>query len=208
LPTNRVRMGGAYARAYGSLAAGKPTYPFQCTWLSGSCRKAASATLNASRAAERGCRRRWEARRDGTLGLHARDAFSRIVRDSARASDVIRGMRAFAKKSAPQLARLDIDEVIREVLGLAGGELRRHAVVLHTDLAAGDRPVLGERVQLQQVLLNLIMNGVEAMSGIIERARELMVSSTLADPGGHLWASSREPQGASICFTIPIESAQ
>ena len=66
----------------------------------------------------------------------ARDAFSRIVRDSARASDVIRGLRALAKKSGPQLAKLDIDDVIREVLALAGGELRRHGVLLRTELAA------------------------------------------------------------------------
>jgi PAS domain S-box-containing protein len=130
----------------------------------------------------------------------ARDAFSRIVRDSARASDVIRGMRAFAKKSEPQLARLDIDEVIREVLGLARGELRHYAVVLHTDFAAGDRPVLGDRVQLQQVLLNLIMNGVEAMSGVTERARELTVSSALAEPGSVL--ISVEDTGAGLDPTV------
>ena len=117
---------------------------------------------------------------------HARDALSRIVKDSARASGVIRGLRALAKKSDPQLARLDIDDVIREVLALTTSELRRLGVALQTDLVAGDRPVLGDRVQLQQVLLNLIMNGVEAMSGVTERARELMVYSSLADPGSVL----------------------
>ena len=126
----------------------------------------------------------------------ARDAFSRIVRDSARASDVIRGLRALAKKSGHQLAKLDIDDVIREVLALAAGELRRHRVVLHTDLAAGNRPVLGDRVQLQQVLLNLIMNGVEAMGRGTERTRELMVSSTPAEPGSVL--VSVEDTGAGL----------
>jgi C4-dicarboxylate-specific signal transduction histidine kinase len=116
----------------------------------------------------------------------ARDAFSRIVRDSARASDVIRGLRALIKKSGPQLVRLDIDDVIREVLALTTVELRRHDVALQTDLAAGDRPVLGDRVQLQQVLLNLIMNCVEAMRGVTERTRELVVTSTLADAGSVL----------------------
>jgi PAS domain S-box-containing protein len=186
----------------------------------------------------------------------ARDAFLRIVRDSARASDVIRGLRALAKKSGPQLAKLDIDDLIREVLALTGSELRRHGVLLRTDLAANASPILGDRVQLQQVLLNLIMNGVEAMSGVTERTRELMVSSTLADPGsvlvsvedtgegldpavaqrvfepffttksdglgmglsicrsiiegyrGRLWASPREPHGAAIRFTVPIEQVQ
>ena len=116
----------------------------------------------------------------------ARDALSRIVRDSARAGDVIRGMRALAKKSGPQLAKLDIDDVIREVLALIGSELRRHGVLLQAELAAGDRPVLGDRVQLQQVLLNLVMNGIEAMSGVAERTRELMVSSSFAEPGSVL----------------------
>jgi PAS domain S-box-containing protein len=186
----------------------------------------------------------------------ARDSFSRIVRDSARATDVIRGLRALAKKSGPQLAKLDIDDLIREVLALTGSELRRHGVLLRTDLAANASPILGDRVQLQQVLLNLIMNGVEAMSGVTERTRELMVSSTLADPGsvlvsvedtgegldpvvaqrvfepffttksdglgmglsicrsiiegyrGRLWASPREPHGAAIRFTVPIEQVQ
>jgi PAS domain S-box-containing protein len=113
----------------------------------------------------------------------ARDALSRIAKDSARAGGVIRGLRALVKKSGPQLARLDIDDVIREVLALTTVEFRRHGVALQTDLAAGDRPVLGDRVQLQQVLLNLIMNGVEAMRGVTERTRELTVSSTLAEPG-------------------------
>jgi signal transduction histidine kinase len=126
----------------------------------------------------------------------ARDAFSRIVRDSARASDVIRGLRALAKKSGPQLTKLDIDDAIREVVALTGGELRSNAVALHVVLAAGDQPVLGDRVQLQQVLLNLIMNGVEAMRGVTERKRELRVSSTLAEPGSVL--ISVEDTGAGL----------
>ena len=66
----------------------------------------------------------------------ARDALSCIARDGMRAADVIRGLRALAKKSGPQLTRLDIDDVIREVLALTHGELRRHDVELHTELAA------------------------------------------------------------------------
>ena len=60
-------------------------------------------------------------------------------------------------------------------------ELLRHDVVLHTDLAVDSRPVTGDRIQLQQVLLNLIMNEVEAMRGVTERTRELTVSSTFAE---------------------------
>ena len=111
----------------------------------------------------------------------ARDSLSSIMGDGMRAGEVIRGLRALAKKSGPQLTRLDLDDVIRQVLALARGELRRHDVVLHTELASGEWPVLGDRVQLQQVLLNLIVNGVEAMRGVRERMRELTVSSTFAE---------------------------
>jgi len=116
------------------------------------------------------------------------DALSSIRRDGMRASEVIRGLRALATKSGPQLTSLDIDDVIGQVLAISRGELLRHNVVLRIELASGARPVLGDRVQLQQVLLNLIMNGVEAMSGVTERTRELSVSSTLAEPSGVLIA--------------------
>ena len=116
------------------------------------------------------------------------DALSSIRRDGMRASEVIRGLRALARKSGPQLTRLDIDDVIGQVLAISRGELLRHDVVLRTELASGERPVLGDRVQLQQVLLNLIMNSVEAMREVTERTRELSVSSTLAEPGSVLVA--------------------
>ncbi len=119
------------------------------------------------------------------------DALACIARDGMRAGEVIRGLRALARKSAPQLTRLDIDDVIREVLALARGELVRHDVVLRTELSSDERPVLGDRVQLQQVLLNLIMNGVEAMRET-ERTRELSVSSTLAEPGSSVLVVVRD----------------
>jgi PAS domain S-box-containing protein len=108
-----------------------------------------------------------------------RDSLSAIGRNGVRADDVIRGLRALARKAGPQLTKLDIDDVVRQVLTLARGELLRHDVVLHEELAAGERPILGDRVQLQQVLLNLIMNGVDAMRAVTQRARELTVSSTV-----------------------------
>jgi PAS domain S-box-containing protein len=114
------------------------------------------------------------------------DALSSIRLDGMRAGEVIRGLRALAKKSGPQLTKLDIVDVIEQVLALARGELRRHDVALRTELAAEGKSVMGDRVQLQQVLLNLMMNSVEAMSGVTERARELSVSSTLAEPGSVL----------------------
>jgi C4-dicarboxylate-specific signal transduction histidine kinase len=116
------------------------------------------------------------------------DALSAIRQDGMRAGEVIRGLRALARKSGPQLTRLDLDDVIRDVLAIARGELLRHDVVLRTELTAIGRPVLGDRVQLQQVLLNLIMNGVEAMKEVTDRARELTVSSMLSEPSSVLVA--------------------
>jgi PAS domain S-box-containing protein len=124
---------------------------------------------------------RWLNREDPDLD-EARDAASRVVRDAQRAADVIRSLRALAKKSGPQLTRLDIHDVIEEVLALTRGELQQHGVVLLTDLTAGDRPVLGDKVQLQQVLLNLIMNGIQAMGSVTDRSRELTVSVAVAAP--------------------------
>jgi C4-dicarboxylate-specific signal transduction histidine kinase len=118
----------------------------------------------------------------------ARRAVLRIVRDAQRASGVIRGLRALAKKSGPDLAKLDINDAIREVLALTRSELLRHRVVLRTDLSADDRPVFGDRVQLQQVLLNLITNGVDAMSTVTDRPKVLAIKSEPVEPGGMLVA--------------------
>ena len=74
------------------------------------------------------------------------------------------------------------------MLALVRTELQRQSVVLHTDLTVDERPVFGDRVQLQQVLLNLIINGVEAMSTVTERTRELSLSAALAEPGAVLVA--------------------
>jgi C4-dicarboxylate-specific signal transduction histidine kinase len=109
-----------------------------------------------------------------------------MVSDGQRAANVIRGLRALATKSGPQLATLDIDDVVHEVLALSRSEVERQGVVVRTDLAAGARPVMGDRVQLQQVLLNLILNGIDAMHAVTDRARELAVSSALTESGGVL----------------------
>jgi C4-dicarboxylate-specific signal transduction histidine kinase len=112
----------------------------------------------------------------------ARDALLRVVSDGTRASEVIRGLKALAKKSGPQLTMLDVNDAIQEVLALTRSELQRQGITLRTDLSAAGQPVFGDRVQLQQVLLNLIMNGVEAMSSVSERPRVLAITSQAADP--------------------------
>jgi PAS domain S-box-containing protein len=125
----------------------------------------------------------------------ARDGLLRIVQDARRASDVMRSLRALVKKSGPHLTELDIRDTIEEVLALTRSEMQRHAVVLRTDLAGGDRRVLGDRVQLQQVLLNLIMNGIQAMGAVSDGRRELTVSVAAAEPGRVLVAVEDTGQG-------------
>jgi C4-dicarboxylate-specific signal transduction histidine kinase len=126
---------------------------------------------------------RWLNRESPELA-EARDAFARVVSEGQRAADVIRGLRSLARKSGPHLTTLDIDDTIREVLSLANGEMQRHGVALRTDLTIDEQRVVGDRVQLQQVLLNLILNGIDAMKAVTDRARELGVSSALAGQGG------------------------
>jgi PAS domain S-box-containing protein len=130
---------------------------------------------------------RWLNRGEPDLD-EARDAISRIAKDGMRAGDVIRGLRALAKKSGPELAKLDIDDAIQEVLVLTDTERQRHGVELRTDLLAGDRPVFGDRIQLQQVMLNLIMNGIEAMSTVTDRPKILSISSESDEAGSVLVA--------------------
>jgi C4-dicarboxylate-specific signal transduction histidine kinase len=110
-----------------------------------------------------------------------RGALSGIVHDGTRAGEVIRSLRALANKTEPRFAKLDIDDAIQEVLTLARSELQRHGVLLRIDLRAGNRPIFGDRVQLQQVVLNLIMNGIESMSAVSDRPRVLAISSQFAE---------------------------
>jgi PAS domain S-box-containing protein len=119
---------------------------------------------------------RWLGREVPDLA-EARAAVERIIRDGNRAGEVIARIRALVRKAAPQKTRLAINDVIAEVIALADSELRRHGVALHTDLAADLPLVLGDRIQLQQVLLNLLLNGMEALRGVTNRPRTLLVRS-------------------------------
>jgi PAS domain S-box-containing protein len=113
----------------------------------------------------------------------ARQSVLYIMRDANRAGEIIQGIRSFARKSGPKLAQLDINDAIQEVLALTRSELQERGVALHTALTAADRPIVGDRVQLQQVLLNLILNGVEAMSAVTDRPRMLAITSEAVEPG-------------------------
>jgi PAS domain S-box-containing protein len=105
------------------------------------------------------------------------ESIHRIVRDGNRASDVIARMRALFKKDPTPKELLDVNEVIQEVLMLSQGEVRRNRVSVRTRFA-NDLPfVMGDRIQLQQVILNLVLNAIQAMSEVTEGPRELEVCS-------------------------------
>jgi PAS domain S-box-containing protein len=107
----------------------------------------------------------------------ARQSALRVVADGHRAGEIIGRMRALAKKAPPHKDWLDLNATIRDVLALARSEVQRHGVALETQLSK-DVPLLrGDRIQLQQVLLNLVMNAIEAMSGVSTGPRTLRVSS-------------------------------
>src|SRR6266481_2611705 len=107
----------------------------------------------------------------------ARTTVERIIRDTNRASEVIHNVRTLVKKAPPNHEPVALNDLIYRTLTLASGEMMRHQVELQTVLADDLPNVLGDRVQLQQVLLNLIINAVEAMSSITERERVLTVRS-------------------------------
>ena len=105
----------------------------------------------------------------------AREAIRRIVRDGNRAGVVTQRIRALFTKTDAAKEQLDINETVGEVVVLTESEMRRNRIILQTELAANLPPIIGDRVQLQQVVLNLILNGIEAMSTVQDRPRELVI---------------------------------
>jgi PAS domain S-box-containing protein len=117
-----------------------------------------------------------------------RQALGRIVKDGNRAADVFGRIRGLIKKAPPRKDGLEINETILEVIALTRGEAVKNGVSVQTQLAEGLPLIQGDRVQLQQVILNLIMNAVEAMSGVSEGSRELLISTGKTEPDGVLVA--------------------
>jgi PAS domain S-box-containing protein len=113
----------------------------------------------------------------------AREAIGGIIEDSTRAGDVIDRIRAFIKKVPPRKDRFDISEAIREVIVLTRAEAAKSGVFVQTKLADHLPLIEGDRVQLQQVMLNLIVNAIEAMSGVADVQRELLVSTEQVESG-------------------------
>ena len=117
-----------------------------------------------------------------------RQALDDIIKDGTRAGDVIGRIRALVKKAPPRNDQLDINEAILEVIEVTRSELLRNGVSLQTELAKGLPLIRGDRIQLQQIVLNLIMNAVEAMSDASKGARELLISTAEDKSNGVLVA--------------------
>jgi C4-dicarboxylate-specific signal transduction histidine kinase len=137
------------------------------------------------------------------LGAHppdlaeARQCLDGIIKDGNRASEVINRIRALIKKVPSRNDQLDINDPILEVIALTRSELLRNAVSLQTQLAEALPRIQGDRIQLQQVILNLIINAVEAMSGVSEGARELLIRTEKDASDGVLVAVQDSGPGLS-----------
>ena len=119
---------------------------------------------------------RWLDREPPDLG-EARGAVESVISDGMRASEVIERVRALSKKADPKMLPLNINDVIDDAIRLLRREVLDHLVSLRIELASTLPGVMGDRVQLQQVIINLVMNGIEAMAGIADRPRELVIRS-------------------------------
>jgi PAS domain S-box-containing protein len=133
-----------------------------------------------------------------------RQVLHRIVNDGNRAGDVIGHIRELIKKAPPRKERVDINEAIRQVVGLIRGEAMKHGASVQMQLADGLQFIEGDRVELQQVLLNLVINAMEAMDGS-DQMREVIVRTAQADDGGVLVAvcdsgPGFDPHSAELLF--------
>jgi PAS domain S-box-containing protein len=106
-----------------------------------------------------------------------RDGLKAIARDGRRASEVTGRIRSLARRAPTEKEPMDVNGVIREVVALAEGEARRTGARVRTELAGNLPRVLGDRVQLQQIVLNLLLNGLDAMSTVVDRPREVVIST-------------------------------
>jgi PAS domain S-box-containing protein len=123
---------------------------------------------------------RW-LRRDAPDLQEAERAVERMVGDGRRAGEVVRRLRALARKDEPRRLPLDLNEVVQESLALIRQEFSRRRIVLDLELSPELPPVLGDRVQLQQVVINLIVNGIQAMADIADRPSVLTISSRMEE---------------------------
>ena len=117
-----------------------------------------------------------------------REAIECVVKDTYRAGDIISGIRDQVKKAPPRKAAVDLNEAIEEVIALVQGELLKHRISIQMRLGEGLSTVHADRVQLQQVMLNLILNAIEAINSVGDEARELVISTETSPAEGVLVA--------------------
>jgi PAS domain S-box-containing protein len=110
-----------------------------------------------------------------------RDALADIISDGHRAADVIQRIRQLATKGDLKKGVLSINDVVKDVVSLVRTEVQKHRASICTELASGLPPVVGDRVQLQQVIINLLINGAEAMTTVCDRRRELMIRTAACE---------------------------
>jgi C4-dicarboxylate-specific signal transduction histidine kinase len=122
-------------------------------------------------------------RRDPPELDEVRDALTSMIAEGKRASEIVKRIRSLIQKTTPQTAPLDINSVLAEGAALVQREIANQRVVLRLDLAPELPEVLGDRVQLQQVIINLMVNAIQAMAGVNGRARDLLVRSSLTEAG-------------------------
>lgn len=114
----------------------------------------------------------------------ATETVRRAIRDANRASEVIRRLRAMYAKKAPTMEMVDLNEAAQEVIAMSSAELRRSRSVLQQDFAESLPTISGDRVQLQQVILNLLLNAADAMAGVEDRPRTLRVQTQIDSTNG------------------------
>ena len=154
---------------------------------------------------------RWLTRDDPDLG-EARQAASEAVRNAKRAADIVNRIRSISKKGESKRQLLDINEVIREIVGLLHNEARRYSISIRTNLDANLPHVMADSVQVQQVMMNLIMNSIDAMKDV-DRTRELSIRSqngedqqlviSVSDAGVGLPSQQREQIFSAFYTTKP-----
>jgi PAS domain S-box-containing protein len=137
---------------------------------------------------------RWLARQPPNLEK-AKPLIDRIISDGKRAADIVSRIRDFSKKAPARRGDLDINETILDIMRLSRAAMSEHGVLVKMQMSEGLPHILGDRVQLQQVILNLIMNAIEAMSEVTEGPRELLISTGEAESGGVLVAVSDSGPG-------------
>jgi C4-dicarboxylate-specific signal transduction histidine kinase len=124
-----------------------------------------------------------------------RKNFNQIVHARQRTADVIQGIRAMFKSEETSRSSIDLNELIKEMLTLTEGELQKRTIVVRTELAEVPLYVMANRVQVQQVLFNLVTNAIEAMDAVVDRSRSILIKTEL---GGGEASVAIEDSGTGI----------